>query len=126
MTSKAIPILFYALALVIHGVPTLSVVVPQKMVKLYGIAADDQLLMALLQHRALMFGLVTMACIYAAHTSFARWPVLIGTTISMAGFLLIAVSRGEAAGSLRPIVIVDSLGLIIAAVLAVLLLKVKS
>ena len=120
---KLIPFLFYALALVIHGIPALSVLAPQKMAKLYGIASDDQVLMTLLQHRAVFFVLVAAACICAAHVSSARWPVLIGTVISMASFILIAIPRGQLAGPLAKIAYVDGIGLVIAAILAVLMLR---
>lgn len=121
--QKLIPILFYALALVIHGVPAMSVFAPSRMGKLYGISADDQVLMTLLQHRAVLFALVAAACIYAAHVASARWPVLIGTVISMAAFILIAVPRGQLSGSLAKIAYVDGLGLVIAALLAFLMLR---
>lgn len=118
-----IAVLFYLLALLIHGVPALSVFFPQKMASLYGISAQDQVLMTLLQHRALLFGLIAASCIYAAHIPAARWSVLVGTSTSMAGFMLIVVVRGELGGSLSKIAVVDGLGLIIAAGLAVLLLR---
>lgn len=118
-----ISILFYLLALVVHGVPAMSVFAPSRMAKLYGISADDQILMTLLQHRAVLFVLVAAACLYAAHVNSARWPVLIGTVISMAGFVLIAFLRGQLSGPLAKIAYVDGLGLIIAAVLAVLMLR---
>ena len=118
-----IPILFYVLAFGIHGVPALSVLAPKKMSKLYGIAADQDVVMALLHHRAVFFVLVAAACIYAAHTPSARWPVLIGTTMSMASFILIAISRGQLTGPLSKIAIVDGIGLIIAAIIAVILLR---
>jgi hypothetical protein len=118
-----IAVLFYLLALLIHGLPALSVFFPQKMASLYGISAQEQVLMTLLQHRALLFGLVAASCIYAAHVPAARWPVLVGTSMSMAGFMLIALMRGELGGSLSKIAVVDGLGLIIAAGLAVLLLR---
>ena len=118
-----IPFLFYVLALGIHGVPALSVLSPQKMAKLYGISADDNVLMTLLQHRAVFFVLVAAACIYAAHVSSARWPVLIGTVISMAAFILIATPRGQLSGPLAKIAYVDGIGLVIAAILAVLMMR---
>ena len=120
---KLIPILFYALALVVHGVPALSVFAPSRMAKLYGISADDQVLMTLLQHRAVLFALVAAACIYAAHVVSARWPVLIGTVLSMTAFILIAVPRGQLSGPLAKIAYVDGLGLVIAALLAFLMLR---
>lgn len=118
-----IPILFYVLALGIHGVPALSVLAPQKMTKLYGITADQDVVMTLLHHRAVFFVIIAMACIYAAHTPSARWPVLIGTSISMASFMFIAMSQGQLTGPLSKIVVVDGIGLIIAAILAVILLR---
>jgi len=123
MTQKLVPFLFYVLALGIHGVPALSALFPQKMAKLYAISADDNVLMTLLQHRAVFFVLVAAACIYAAHVSSVRWPVLIGTVISMAAFILIAISRGQLSGPLTKIAYVDGIGLIIAAILAVLMLR---
>ncbi|WP_017932667.1 hypothetical protein [Robiginitomaculum antarcticum] len=118
-----VPILFYVLGLGIHGVPALSALFPAKISKLYGISANDTVLMTLLQHRAVLFALVAAACIYAAHVSAARWPVLIGAVISMGSFMVIAVARGEQGGSLGKIVIVDGIGLMIAALLAALLIR---
>ena len=118
-----IPFLFYVLAIGIHGIPALSVLTPSRMAKLYGISANDQVLMTLLQHRAAFFVLVAAACIYAAHVASARWPVLIGTTISMISFLIIAIARGQLSGPLAKIAYVDGIGLVIAALLAVLLLR---
>lgn len=118
-----IPFLFYVLAIGIHGIPALSVLSPQKMAGLYGVSSDNQLLMTLLQHRAVFFALVAAACIYAAHVPNARWPVLIGTVISMAAFILIAISRGQLSGPLAKIAYVDGIGLVIAAILAVLMLR---
>ena len=120
---KLIPILFYAIAIVIHGVPALSAFSPSRMAQLYGISDQDNVLMTLLQHRAFLFGLVAAACIYAAHNPAVRWSVLIGTTISMASFILIAIPRGQLSGPLSKIAYVDGLGLIIAAILAVLLVR---
>ena len=121
--QKLLPILFYVLALGVHGVPALSAFAPDKMAKLYGISADDQVLMTLIQHRAVLFALVAAACIYAAHTPSARWPVLIGTVISMVSFMIIAVMRGEMGGSLSKVVYVDGFGILIAAVIAALLFR---
>ena len=118
-----IPFLFYTLAIGVHGVPALSVLFPQKMAKLYGISTDDNVLMTLLQHRAMFFVLVAVACIYAAHVASARWPVLIGTTISMMSFILIAIPRGQLSGPLAKIAYVVGIGLVIAAILAVLMLR---
>lgn len=119
---SAIPVLFYLLSL-IHILPALSGLSATRLAKLYGISGDDNTLMTLLQHRALLFGLVAAACIYAAHNASVRWPVLIGAIISMASFIAIAASRGTTAGALNKIIIVDAVGILIAAVLLFLLAK---
>lgn len=118
-----IPVLFYALALIIHGAPAVSVLFPSKIAALYGISAQDNTLLTLLHHRAVLFALIAAACIYAAHTPTVRWLVLIGTFISMASFMVIALIRGQLGGSLAKVVYVDAIGLLIAAVLAVLLVR---
>ena len=94
MIRQLLPILFYLLA-IIHILPTLSGLSRKRLAGLYGISADDKTLMTLLQHRAVLFGLVAAACIYAAHNPAVRWSVLIGTTISMASFILIAIPREQ-------------------------------
>lgn len=123
MTQFAIPVLFYILALAIHGVPALSVLAPAKIPVLYGFSAGDGVLLTLLHHRAVLFALICAACIYAAHVPSARWPVLIGTSASMASFMVIALIRGQASGPLSKIIYVDGLGLIVAALIALLLLR---
>ena len=121
--NNAVPILFYLLGLGIHGVPALSALFPSKIAKLYGIPAGDNTLMTLLQHRAVLFGIIALACIYAAHNASARWPVLIGVVLSMGSFMIIALARGQIGGSLSKVVIVDAVGLMIAAILAALLVR---
>ena len=117
-----IPILFWILA-IIHSLPALSGVSSDRLASLYGVSSDDETLMTLLQHRAVLFGLVALACILAAHKPNLRWPVLMGAIISMLSFILIAIPRGQLSGPLAKIAYVDGFGLIIAACLAVLLMR---
>lgn len=117
-----VPFLFYLLA-IIHILPALSGLSSSRIASLYGISAGDNQLMTLLQHRAVLFGFVAAACIYAAHTPSARWAVLIGAVISMGSFIVIAALRGTMSGALNKIVVVDGIGLVIAAITAALLVK---
>lgn len=118
--SKLIPILYGLLAL-IHILPAMAVLAPARLSSLYGFDAGDSVLTTLLQHRALLFGILAAALIYAAFNASVRWPVLVGAVVSMGGFIVIAIMRGETGGALRTIVIADIIGLIIAAVAALLL-----
>ena len=119
-----IPVMFWALA-IIHILPALSGLSGTRLAGLYGISPQEKTLMTLLQHRAVLFGLVACACVYAAYVPSVRWAVLIGTVVSMGSFLLIALPRGQMVGALRKIIIVDGIGLLIAAGLAALMLRIK-
>ncbi|MEM9600201.1 MAG: phosphopantetheine adenylyltransferase [Pseudomonadota bacterium] len=118
--NKLIPILYGLLAL-IHILPAMAVLAPARLSSLYGFDAGDSVLTTLLQHRALLFGILAAALIYAVFNASVRWPVLIGAVVSMGGFIVIAMMRGETGGALRTIVIADVIGLIIAALAAFLL-----
>lgn len=120
--TKLLPFLFAALA-VIHTLPAIAVIAPGQLSRLYGFAPSDQVLTTLLQHRALLFGLLAAALVYAIFTPATRWPVLIGALASMGGFIVIAARRGEMSGALKSIVIADVIGLILAAMAAPLLWK---
>ena len=117
-----LPILFWLIA-IIHIIPAISGVSGSRLASLYGIEESNEPLMTLLQHRAVLFGFVAAACIYAAHNPAARWAVLIGAVISMASFILIAFMRGTTSGALSKIILVDAIGLFFAALAALLLLK---
>lgn len=120
--SKLLPFLFSGLAL-IHALPALAVLMPSRLSALYGFQAGDPVMSTLLQHRALLFGILAAALVYAIFRADVRAPVLIGAIVSMGGFLLIAFSRGAGSGALRSIVIADIIGLILAAIAAFTLLK---
>ena len=117
-----LPILFWLIA-IIHIIPAVSGLSGSRLASLYGIEEGNETLMTLLQHRAVLFGFVAAACMYAAHAPSARWAVLIGAIISMASFILIAFLRGTTSGALQKIIVVDAIGLVIAALAAVLLIK---
>lgn len=120
--TKLLPFLFGALAL-IHALPAMAVIAPARLSSLYGFDASDTVLTTLLQHRALLFGILSAALIYAIFIPSVRWPVLIGAIVSMGGFLVIALARSEMSGALRSIVVVDVIGLVIAALSVVCLWK---
>ncbi|MEM7329709.1 MAG: phosphopantetheine adenylyltransferase [Pseudomonadota bacterium] len=113
---------FYFLAL-IHLLPALAAMSPRQLTTLYGVAPDDKVLTTLLQHRAVLLGLVGAAFIAGAFLPGLRWAALIGGSISMVGFLLIALINGELSGPLKKISIVDAAGLPVAVILFFLLSK---
>jgi hypothetical protein len=118
--TKTLPYLFGALA-IIHALPAMALIAPARLSSLYGFEAGDSVLTTLLQHRALLFGILSAALIYAIFTPSVRVPILIGATISMGGFILIAMARGETSGALKSIVFADVIGLVVAVFAAALL-----
>ncbi len=122
--DKILPILFWIMAL-INMVPVISAVMPSKMQSLYGIAPENMELMTLLQHRALLLGLVGLALATAAHMPHLRWPALIGGAISMGSFIVFAFMRGQMAGPLGKIAMVDIIGLVLAAMTAFIMFQNK-
>jgi len=120
--SKALPILFWLMA-TINLLPVVSAVMPSKLHDLYGIAPDNTDLLTLLQHRALLLGIVGLALAAAAHMPELRWPALIGGIISMGSFAVFVVARGQMSGPLGKIAMVDVVGLIFAGVAFVLMLQ---
>ena len=121
---KLLPILFWLMAL-INLAPMISAVMPSKLQTLYGISPDNLELTTLLQHRALLLGLVGLALAAAAHTPHLRSAALIGGVISMGSFIVFAVARGQMSGPLGKIAMVDVIGLILAAITAFIMFKTK-
>jgi hypothetical protein len=96
---------------VLHVLPAMAAASPARITALYGIEPGDQVLMTLLQHRAVLLGLVGMACIAACLDPAVRWLSLLLAVTSMVGFIAIARLRGTDGGALRKIVVADLIGL---------------
>ena len=105
--------LLFGFLAVIHLLPALAAIAPQQISKLYGVDASDSTLITLLQHRAVLLGIVGFAFSVAAFRpeSSAAWHAVIIGAISMIAFLIIATLNRETFGSLQKIVIVDAVGL---------------
>lgn len=103
----------FALLTVIHGLPAIGAVVSSKISGTYGVSTDDAVAMTLLQHRAVLFGILAAGSCAAVFRPELRIAVLIGAMVSMTAFLAIAIARGETRGTLRTIVIVDVIGIVV-------------
>lgn len=101
--------LFWGLA-VINLPPVIAAFAPGQLVRLYGVRADDKTLLALLQHRAILLGIVGMGCALAAHVELFRWPALWAATVSMMTFLVFCALQNQFKGPLRKIAIMDAIG----------------
>jgi hypothetical protein len=97
-----------ALALV-HLMPAIAFIVPSMISRLYGVAAGEPLF-PLLHHRAALFAVILLICLWAAIDPGVRQLAVVATALSMLGFLAIYWSAGQPA-SLRTIALVDLIGL---------------
>lgn len=102
--------LFWGLA-VIKFPPVIVAIMPRQLVRLYGVSADDKTLVTLLQHRAVLLGIVGAGCAVAAHVEGFRWPALWAAAVSMITFLILCAVQRQFSGPLRKIAIMDAIGL---------------
>jgi hypothetical protein len=101
--------LFWGLA-VIKFPPVIAAVAPKQLVHLYGVSPDDKTMLTLLQHRAVLLGMVGAGCAVAAHVEAFRWPALWAASISIVTFLVLSAVQRQFNGPLRKIAIMDAIG----------------
>lgn len=101
-------IAWITLALV-HLMPAIAFIIPSMISRLYGVAADASLF-PLLHHRAALFAVILLICLWAAIDPGVRQLAVVATALSMLSFLAIYWSAGQPI-SLRTIAFVDLIGL---------------
>lgn len=88
--------LSFAIVGLIHALPLAGLLGRSMLEHAYGIQlGEGHDLTILMQHRALLFGLLAVACFVAAVLPNWRWPVGAAALISMLGFVLIAASQAH-------------------------------
>ncbi len=97
------------LGLVIHGPPFAAFFAPSLIRRLYSVSLDDPNF-ALLQHRAALFGVVAVICVWAALDPNVRKLAVVATALSMLSFLFIFLSFGQPS-ALKTIALADLFGL---------------
>ena len=122
--TKFLPILFWLMAL-INLTPLLGAVSPSKFKTLYGISPDNLELMTLLQHRAILLGLIGLLLLAASYREELRWSAVSLGVLSMGSFVLFAIVREQMNGPLGKIAITDIVGLIFAAFAAFIMFQNK-
>lgn len=104
--------LLLAVAGVIHLLPLPGVFGAQALQRLYGITLDDPNLLLLLQHRAVLFGLLGALILGAIRV--AAWrPLALGAgLISTTSFLVLALVGAEYSPVLQRVVVADVVALV--------------
>jgi hypothetical protein len=108
----------FAILTLVHIVPALAALAPSRLSALYGFKADDRVLITLLQHRAVLLGLVAGGFAAAIFIPHLRGPALIFGAISMVSFIFVAAQQGTLEGPLSKIVIADAVAIPLAAIAA--------
>ena len=114
------------IAAVIHLMPVLGVLGADKLKSLYGVEMADPNMLILMQHRAVLFGLIGALLILAIFKVEYRWLATIVALISAVSFLVIALLNGNYNSFLKTVInadIVAIAALLVAAVSMRLLMK---
>jgi hypothetical protein len=82
--------LAFGMAGLIHLLPLAGLLGKSTLEKAYGVHLESGDLVILMQHRALLFGLIAAACLIAVWQSAWRWPAGVMALVSILGFVLIA------------------------------------
>lgn len=106
------------LAGVIHLLPLPGALGAAQLTRLYGVAADDPNVGILLQHRAVLFGLLGVLLIVAAFRPELRAVALIAGLVSTVSFLAIAWGVGGYNAQVARVVVADVLALVLLLVAA--------
>lgn len=102
---------FFAAALLlaglVHLLPLAGILGPQRLQTLYGVEADEPVLALLLQHRALLFGILGGWMVAAAFHAPLRWWAWGAALVSMGGFVLLAAERHGLDARIHRVVSID-------------------
>ena len=93
----------------IHAVPALATFRPAMVGKLYHVTRDNPLFL-LLQHRAALFFVIFLLCVWAAFDPVSRRVASIGVGVSMISFLILYWSAGSPP-VLKSIALTDLIGI---------------
>jgi hypothetical protein len=107
-----------ALAGVIHLLPLPGILGAGPLTRLYGVAADDPNVGILLQHRAVLFGLLGLLLVAAAFRPDLRPVALIAGLVSTVSFLAIAWVVGGYNAQVARVVAADLLAVVLLLVAA--------
>jgi hypothetical protein len=92
----------FAITALVHLLPVAGLLGRPSLERAYGVAlGQGQDLVVLMQHRALLFGLISAACFFAILSPPWRLPAGIAALVSMLGFVLIAALQPHNAAIAR-------------------------
>ena len=96
----------------INFVPIIGVSSKDRLRALYGVQVDSENLLILMQHRALLFGVIGIFLMYAAFQPALQVAAFAMGLASMLGFIIIACQVGNLNEELKRAVVIDSIALL--------------
>lgn len=97
---------------IIHLIPVSGVLGAERLTALYGLSFDESNLAILMQHRAVLFGLLGLFIGYAAFNRAYQPLAFIAGFISVFSFLLISWTSGNYNQAIQKVVIADWVALV--------------
>ena len=119
MYTSMITVLLLIVGL-INFIPIIGVVSAEQLTKLYSIKLADNNLIILLQHRALMFGIVGGFIMYAGFNPSLQPLAFIAGFVSMLGFIVFALRASTYNQELSKIITLDIIALVLLLIALVL------
>jgi len=92
---------------VIHLIPLSGVLGVGRLNVLYGTSISDPDLSILMRHRAVLFGLLGVFCIYAAFKPSLQFLALLAGAVSVVSFLYLTLATGGYNDELRRVFVAD-------------------
>jgi len=113
MASDVIATLLFLVG-IINVLPAVGLLSSRQLSRLYGVEFGENNTLILMQHRALLFGIIGMFILYSAFTPALQPLAFIAGFISMGGFVLIAQQIGHYNELIKKFVLIDlgALGLL--------------
>ena len=113
---KYVPMIALLIAGIIHLLPVPGVLGATNLGRLYGIKVSDPNMAILLQHRALLFGILGVLMLAAIPFPFLRITALLVGLVSATSFIVVALWVGDYGAEIKRVVIADLIaGVLLAA-----------
>ncbi len=106
MSERIVTVALLVIA-VIHLLPLSGILGAERLGQLYGVTIEDRNLLLLMQHRAVLFGLLGSFFVYAAFNQKVQLAAFVGAGISVTSFLLLAWLQGTYNRSIGTVVLAD-------------------
>lgn len=118
---------FVKVALILVGLinlaPAVGVVSQTQLFRLYGVAIDNQDLLLMMRHRAVLLGLVGAMLVAAAWLPGLRIAACIVGLISMVSYVALVLASGDVGEPLGRIAVIDGVAIVVLALALALHLR---